>query len=354
MKPFLAQLVAGETLSIAQATDAFELIMTGRASAAQIAALLALIAQRGPTVAEIVGAATVMRGKATRVAVPAHLTVIDTCGTGGDHAFTFNISTAAALVAAAAGRPYNVVVAKHGNQSVTSNSGSSQVLEALGVKLQVESQTLTRCLDEAGICFCFAPAHHPAMKFAAPVRAELGFRTLFNIVGPLTNPAGATRQLMGVYHQDLVEPVAQALLELGAEHAMVVHGTLPDRRQGPPRPVGQGHLDELSTCGISQVTQVIAGTLKSYELDPAALGLSYSHPSSLNADNVVESARIIRDVLDGKPGPALDIVVLNAAAALHTAGVGDKLADSLAHATAAARSGAARQALNTLIKLTNA
>ena len=178
MQQLLNQLLCGQPLSRQQTVEAFKLIMTGQAPAVQVAALLAMIQQRGPTVDEIAGAAQVMRDKVTAVAVPDGLTVIDTCGTGGDHSGTFNISTAAAIVAAAAGRPHNVAVAKHGNRSVTSQSGSSQVLEALGVKLDVTGQTLTRCLDEAGICFCFAPAHHPAMKHAMPIRLELGIRTL--------------------------------------------------------------------------------------------------------------------------------------------------------------------------------
>ena len=356
MKPLLAQLVQGRTLSRGQATEAFELIMSGQSTPAQTGALLALVAQRGPTVDELVGAATVMRAHATPVEVPAGLTVIDTCGTGGDHAGTFNISTAAALVAAAAARPHNIAVAKHGNRAVTSSSGSSQVLEALGVKLQVSSATLTRCLDEAGICFCFAPAHHPAMKHAAPVRADLGFRTIFNLVGPLTNPAKATRQVVGVFAPDLVDLVAEALLALDAEHALVVHGTLPDRRHAAPRDIGEGagRIDELSTCGNNKVAEVRRGRIKTYEFDPATLGLPFSHPSALVVESVEQSAAVIRGVFAGEKGPARDIVCLNAAAALLVAGVAKDWNEGLAHATAAINAGSAQRTLETLVELTTA
>lgn len=356
MKPLLAQLVAGHELTVAQATDAFEAIMSGQASPAQTAALLAMIQMRGPTVDELVGAATVMRQKVTRVVVPEGFTAIDTCGTGGDHSGTFNISTAAALVAAAAGRHHGLCVAKHGNRAVTSNSGSSQVLETLGVKLIVSGETLTRCLAEAGICFCFAPAHHPAMKYAAPVRQDLGFRTLFNLVGPLTNPAGARRQIIGVFAEDLVDLIAEVLLRLEVEHALVVHGTLPDRRKGPPRDTGDGHgrLDELSTCGSNHVAEVRGPVVRRYQIDPASYGLPYSHPSALEADSPDASARIIRSVLEGESGPARDIVALNAAAALWIGGVAKNLNEALAFATAAITSGAAQTTLDTLVELTQA
>ncbi len=354
MKSLLAQLVAGHTLTPSQATEAFEAIMTGQATPAQTAALLAMIQVRGPTVDEIVGAATVMRQKVTPVIVPEGYTAIDTCGTGGDHSGTFNISTAAALVTAAAGRHHGLVVAKHGNRAVTSHSGSSQVLEQLGVKLTVSGETLTRCLAEAGICFCFAPAHHPAMKHAAPVRQELGFRTIFNLVGPLTNPAGARRQVVGVFAEDLVDLIAQVLTQLDVDHALVVHGTLPDRRQGPPRDpgVGVGRLDELSTCGPSHVAEVRGSVVRRFTIDPATYGLPYSHPSALAADGPEASATMIRHVLAGEHSPARDIVLLNAAAALWIGGVAKNLNDGLAHATAAINSGAAQRAMDTLVALT--
>jgi len=349
MKQTLAQLAEGQTLTTEQAYHAFDLIMTGESTPAQTAALLSLIRQRGADVNEITGAAQVMREKATRVSVPDGLTAIDLVGTGGDHAQTFNISTAASLVAAAAAREHNVVVAKHGNKAVTSNSGSSQVLQTLGVKLQVQPDTLTRCMDEAGICFCFAPAHHPAMKYAAPIRAELGFRTIFNILGPLTNPAGATRQVIGVFAPALTMTLANVLMKLGCEHAMVVHGQL-------PAPTGQAHgvIDELSTCGPSQISHVKGEQIKTYEVDPTTLGLPLSHPEALHADGPDSSAKIIRDLLNGAHGPARDIVCLNAAAALVVSDIAEDLVAGIEIAADAIDSGGAQNALDKLAEITQA
>ena len=344
MKDMLQQLAAGGTLTTEQAVDAFEQIMSGQAHPVQIAAMLALIQARGPTVHEIVGAARVMRKKATHVTVPPGLTVVDTCGTGGDGSKTFNISTAAAIVAAAAARPHGVAIAKHGNRAVTSQSGSSQVLQELGVKLRVAGETLTRCLDEAGLCFCFAPAHHPAMKHAMPVRQELGFRTIFNILGPLTNPAGADRQVMGVYSQDLVEPIANVLAELGAVRAMVVHGL---NRGGPP-------LDELTNCGPTIVGDVQEGSVTMQTIDARSLGLWRVNLYDLRADSVAHSADFIRWVLAGTPGPARDITVLNAAAALVVGDVAADLAQGIDLATTAIDSDAAAQTLQRLVDITNA
>ncbi len=349
MKSTLQQLVLGQTLTADQAYDVFDLIMTGQSSPAQTGALLAMIQQRGPSVDEITGAARVMRERATKVAVPDGLTATDLVGTGGDHAQTFNISTAASFVAAAAARPHSVTVAKHGNKAVTSNSGSSQVLKTLGVHLMVKPETLTRCLDEAGICFCFAPAHHPAMKYAAPIRADLGFRTIFNILGPLTNPAGASRQVIGVFEPGLTMTLASVLKQLGCEHAMVVHGQLPGN-------TGQAHgaLDELSTCGPSQISHVKGEQIKTYEVDPATLGLPLSHPEALHADGPEQSAGIIRDLLAGAHGPARDIVCLNAAAALVVSDIAEDLVDGLEQAAAAIDSGKAQQALDQLVAITRA
>ncbi len=349
MKPILAQLVAGQTLTTEQAYRAFDLIMTGQSSPAQTASLLSMMQQRRANVDEIVGAAQVMRERATRVSVPNGLTAIDLVGTGGDHAQTFNISTAASLVTAAAARKHDVVVAKHGNKAVTSNSGSSQVLQTLGVKLQVQPDTLTKCMELAGICFCFAPAHHPAMKHAAPIRADLGFRTIFNILGPLTNPAGATRQVIGVFEPNLTITLANVLLKLGCQHAMVVHGQL-------PAPTGQPHgvLDELSTCGPSQISHVKGDQIKTYEVDPTTLGLPLSHPQALHADGSESSAKIIRDLLNGAHGPARDIVCLNAAAALVVADITKDLVAGIELANEAIDSGGAQNALNKLVEITQA
>ncbi|MEM6257120.1 MAG: anthranilate phosphoribosyltransferase [Planctomycetota bacterium] len=351
MKDLLSQLVKGQPLSAEQAVDAFDQIMSGDAQPTQTAALLAMIQQRGATVDELVGAATVMRNKAAKVTVPSGLTAIDTCGTGGDHAGTFNISTASAIVAAGAGRPLGLCVAKHGNKSVTSNSGSSQVLGTLGVKLAVSTETLTNCLDQAGICFCFAPAHHPAMKHAGPVRADLGFRTLFNLVGPLTNPAGAPRQVMGVFGPQLTDRIAEVLLKLGSIHAMVVHGQMPDVDGAGAH---QGGLDELSTCGPTRVSTVRDGAVATTEQDPTDLGLSLGHPTALLADGPDQSAQIITDTLAGKDGPPREIVALNAAAALVVGGVADSLEDGLSMAFDAIDDGKAKAALDAMIELTNA
>jgi anthranilate phosphoribosyltransferase len=341
MKILLAQLVAGKPLTEDQATEAFELIMAAEATAAQMGALLAMIQNRGPTVDEITGAARVMRGKVAAVAAPEGLTLLDTCGTGGDHARTFNISTAAAIVSAGAGRPRQVAVAKHGNRSVSSSCGSSQVLETLGVNLQVSAQTLTRCLDEAGICFCFAPRHHPAMKHAMPVRGELGFRTIFNILGPLTNPAGARHQLIGVFSPALTDQLAQVLERLGARRAMIVCGQF-----------GDGVIDELTTTGPTTIAELSDGKVVRSQFDATTLGLDAAKPDQLRAESPEASAEIIREVLDGRRGPARDIVALNAAAALTVAGAARDLSQGLEHATAAIDDGAAARALQKLVELT--
>lgn len=344
LKPLFDKLLAGQTLSREQSMQAFELIMGGQATPVQISALLAMLQVRGPTIDEIVGAARVMRGKVAPVRVPAGLTVIDNCGMGGTGSRTFNISTTAALVAAAAGRPHGMAVAKHGSVSVTSKSGSSQFLEALGVNVQADGAVQTRCLDEVGMCFCFAPRHHPAMKYAAPVRAELGFRTLFNMLGPLTNPAGASRQVLGVFRRDLTESVAEVLRALDAEAAMVVHGTLSDGTA----------LGELVTGGHTQISRLINGRIETFELDAASLGLPPPDPQALYIDSPQASAAVARAVLSGRPGPARDIVCLNAAAALLVGGVAAELAEGLELARKAIDTGAAAAALRRLVQLTNA
>ena len=343
MKDVLAQLVAGEPLDFDAAAGAFRLIMNGEAEAAQTAALLALLARRGPTVDELVAVATVMRELMVPVEVPRGLTVIDTCGAGGTGSNFFNISTTAALVAAAAGRPHGIAVAKHGNRSVTSRSGSSNVLEQLGVNLQASPEALTRCLREAGMCFCFAPAHHPAMRHAGPVRAALGFSTVFNFAGPLTNPAGAKRQLIGVPNRDAADLMASALERLDAERALLVHSVLPDGRS----------LGELTTFGPATGWELNHGMVRRYPIDPAALDLPFSVPGSVTVESPADSARIVRRVLDGEHGPARDIVRLNAGAALMIADVAESLPHGIDLATRAIDDGDAGRVLGMLVEMTN-
>lgn len=343
MKALLTKLSNGQTLSVDETTEAFEMIMTGAAEPAQVGALLGMIQVRGATVDEITGAATVMRAKVSGVTVPDGLTVIDTCGTGGDGAETFNISTAAALVAAAVCRPQNIAVAKHGNRAVTSKSGSSQVLETLGVKLMVSPDTLTRCLDEAGICFCFAPAHHPAMKHAGPIRASLGIRTIFNVLGPLTNPAGAKRQVMGVFSESLTEPIANVLKNLGSENAMIVHGQLN----------GAG-LDEISTGGPTRISHLHNGTVETTELDPSSLGITPAAADELRVDGSEASAALINRIFAGEKGAPRDIVCVNAAAALVVAGIANDLADGVKQSATAIDNNDVAQTLEKLIAITQA
>ena len=354
MRSFLSILADGGSLSEQQAFEAFELVMSGGASDAQIGALLTALAVRpgsnaasqgverdeaaipdcgGPSIAEITGAARSMRGRVRCVEPPPGVEVIDTCGTGGVSGATFNVSTAAAIIAAGAGAH----VAKHGNRSVTSRSGSSQVLEALGVKLDVNDATLTRCLAEARLCFCFAPAHHPAMKHAIGPRKELGFRTIFNVLGPLTNPAGARRQLIGVSDPALTEPIARVLKRLGAVRAMAVHGD------------GQ---DDIATTGPTRISTLRDGRITTQTITPEDLGLQRARLEDLTIDGVDASAAVVRRVLDGEPGPPRDIACLNAAAALTVADLADDLREGLAKACEAIDNGAARKALEKLVAIT--
>lgn len=344
MKHLLQHLVTGQPLSREQAHEAFELVMSGQATPAQIGAMLAMIQQRGPVIDEITAAARVMRAKLTPVESPPGAAVVDTCGMGGTGSRFFNISTAAGLVAAAAGRGRGVVVAKHGNRSVTSRSGSSQVLEHLGVKLDAPPHVQARSLAEAGFCFCYAPHHHAAMRHAGPVRQELGHRTIFNLVGPLTNPAGATRQVVGVPREPLVDLIAEVLVDLEVEHALVVLTRLPD---GAP-------LGELATFGANEVAEVRHGMIKRYTLSPEELGLPLALPDSVAVEGPEQSAEVIREVLAGRQGPAADIVLINAAAALYVGGAADTIADALALAADAIASGHAAATLDRVVDITQA
>ncbi len=348
--PELARLVADERLDEVAAEALFERVLRGHLVDAQIAAVLALLARRGPGVAELAGAARAMRRHVEPVPfTPANdEALIDTCGTGGA-AKTFNVSTAAAIVAASA-RPAptrgiaRVVVAKHGNRSRTGR-GSAEVLAEIGVNIDAPPAVQARCLTDCGVCFCFAMHHHPAMRHAAAARRALGFPTIFNVLGPLTNPARAARQLIGVWSADLVEPVAGALARLGAQHALVVHGTAP-AAEGP----GHVGLDELSTLGPSRAVEIARRSAREILVNPAALGFAPARLAELQAADVRHAAQIIRDVLDRAPGPARDMTLLNAAAALAVADAVETLAEGIELARDAIDSGRARATLDGLIQ----
>lgn len=310
-----------------------ELMLDGAVSDVESAGFLMALRARGETVEEIAAAARVMRDKATPVSAPSH--AVDTCGTGGDGAGTFNISTAAALVAAGCGVP----VAKHGNKAASSKSGSSDVLSALGVNIHVEPPVISRSIREAGVGFMFAAAHHRAVAHVAAVRSALGVRTLFNLLGPLTNPAGARRQLMGVFHVDLVEPIAQVLSTLGAERAWVVHG--------------EDGLDELTTTGSTTVADVRAGAVSAFRIAPEDVGLSRARIEDLKGGGPEENARAIAALLDGERSAFRDIVILNAGAAAMIGGAADTLADGVAAAAEAIDNGSAKAALAALVAITN-
>lgn len=346
MKPSLAKLLAGDTLTRTEAHNLFSQIMTGQADSAQIAALLTLLATRLPTVDELLAVAQVMRQHV--LPIPAPENVIDTCGTGGIGSSIFNVSTTAALVAAACGIP----VAKHGNRSVTSRSGSSDVLQILGVKIDASPSVQARCLAEANICFAFAPHHHPAMKHVGPTRQALGFSTIFNIVGPLTNPAGAKRQLVGVKSPQLADRVLTVLMELGAKRAMVVHGT--EEISTPTAAIFKSAgLCELSTLGPTYIASFDGHKIDHRTLTPESLGLPRSTMAQLHVDSPEQSAALVRAVLAGQKGSPRDIVLLNAAGALWVAGKVHDLAAGLPLAAQALDSGAAAATLEKLAQLSH-
>ena len=315
-------------------TTMMRLIMSGEMSHELVAGLLVALRTKKETVGEIAAAAQVMREFATSVQVDDRTHLVDVVGTGGDGAHTFNISTAAMFVAAAAGAK----IAKHGNRSVSSKSGSADVLEALGVNLSLSAEQVAQCIAIVGAGFMFAPNHHPAMKNVAPIRKQLGVRTIFNILGPLTNPADAKRILMGVFHPDLVGIQARVLQALGMEHALVVYG--------------QDGLDEISLEGPTLVGELKDGIVCEYEIHPRDFGLSTAPSLSFKVANAEESKKIILDVIDNKSGPASDIVCLNAGATLYVAGVAADIAAGVTLAKAAITSGAARKKLDTFVTAT--
>ena len=334
MQSAIAAVIERQDLSAADMQAVMRLIMTGQATAAQIGGFLVGLRMKGETVDEIAAAAGVMRELATHVDIAGpHL--VDTCGTGGDGASTFNISTASALVTAAAGGR----VAKHGNRSVSSSSGSADVLEAAGVRLDLGPEQVAACIEQLGVGFLFAPRHHSAMKHAIGPRKEMRVRTLFNLLGPLTNPAGAPNQVLGVFSMDWVEPLAQVLKQLGSEHVLVVHA--------------EDGLDEISIAAPTRVAELKEGEISSYTISPEDFGLQRSDLAAIAVDDAQQSLAMIRAVFDGQPGPAHDIVILNAGAAIYAAGLTSSLADGVSRAAEVIQAGKAKQVFESLVEVSN-
>ncbi|MCL8208829.1 MAG: anthranilate phosphoribosyltransferase [Actinomycetia bacterium] len=321
-------LAAGGTLSADAAAAVMGSIMDGEATPSQIGALLMALTLRGETVDELAGFARAMRARATAVPVRRR-PVLDTCGTGGDGSGSLNVSTLAAFVAAAAGIP----VAKHGNRSVSSRSGSADLLEALGIPMPTDPEAVGRLVDERGFAFLFAPAFHPSMRHAMPTRRELGIRTVFNLLGPLTNPAGAERQLLGVYASRWVEPVARVLSQLGTERALVVHGN---------------GWDEVALTGPTVVAEVDGPTVRTYEVTPEQFGFRRVHPDQLRGGDPATNARLAEAVLEGEPGPLADFVALNGGFALYAGGAVPSPAAGVAEARRLLQSGAVARLVRTL------
>ncbi|MGD9762950.1 MAG: anthranilate phosphoribosyltransferase [Candidatus Binatia bacterium] len=330
----IAELTAGRDLAEADMEHVVLALMGGQATPAQIAAVLIALRMKGERVGEIAGAARAMRRYATRV--PTRLDVVDTCGTGGDNRHTFNISTAAMLIAAGAG----LVIAKHGNRAMSGSVGGADVLEALGVRIDLDAERVAACIDEVGVGFMFAQAYHPAMRHVAPVRRELGVRTLFNLLGPLTNPAGAQRQLVGVFAPEWLEPIAHALGRLGSQRALVVHG--------------DDGLDELTLTGPSSVAELRDGNVRSFRLEPADVGLERCPPAALAGGDAEHNAAILRAIFARRaPAAQRDVALFNAGAALYVGGSAETIAAGVGLARAALDTGAAARKLEALIEVTN-
>ncbi len=335
MQTAIASVIENKDLDARQMTEVMTLIMTGQATSSQIGGFLIGLRMKGETVNEIAAAAGVMRELATPVSVVgAH--IVDTCGTGGDGASTFNISTASAIVTAAAGAQ----VAKHGNRSVSSSCGSADVLEAAGVNLDLDADQVARCVNEIGVGFLFAPKHHSAMKHAIGPRKEMGVRTLFNLLGPLTNPASAPNQVLGVFSKDWVEPLAEVLAQLGSHHVMVVNA--------------EDGLDEISIGAATSVAELKDGAVNTYQITPEQFGLQRADIASLKVADAAQSLALIQSVFDGDAGAAKDIVCLNAGAAIYVSGIADSLSAGVAVAQDAIASGKAKQKLQQLIDTSNA
>jgi anthranilate phosphoribosyltransferase len=333
-KGLIAKAATGATLSRDEAARGFDRMMSGEATPSQMGGLLMALRVRGETVEEITGAVTAMREKMLRVTAPAN--AIDVVGTGGDASGSYNISTCAAFIVAGAGVP----VAKHGNRALSSRSGAADVLGALGVKIELAPQEVARCIDEAGIGFMFAPAHHPAMKNVGPTRVELGTRTIFNLLGPLSNPAGVKRQMVGVFSRQWVEPLAQVLKNLGSESAWVVHGS--------------DGLDEITTSGPTHVAALENGTVRTFDINPEDIGIPKAKPEMLKGGDAPANAAALLAVLKGNKGPYRDIAIFNAAASLIVAGRAKDLKEGAAIAIKSLDSGEAEGRLDRLIKVSNA
>lgn len=333
MRDMIAKVATGASLSLEDARTAFDIMMTGEATPSQIGGFLMALRVRGETVDEITGAAETMRAKMLRVKAPDD--AMDVVGTGGDGSGTFNVSTAAAFVVAATGVP----VAKHGNRALSSKSGAADVLAALGVNIEIGPKKIAEAIAEAGLGFMFAPAHHAAMKHVGPTRVELGTRTIFNLLGPLSNPAGVKRALIGVFAREWVEPVARVLKQLGNERVWVVHGS--------------DGLDEITTTGQTWVASLENGKISTFEIGPQDADIPIADPAFLKGGDAEHNARALRGVLDGDRGPYRDIVLMNAGAALVVAGKAKKLPDGVVLAAEAINSGAALERLGRLIEVTN-
>jgi anthranilate phosphoribosyltransferase len=334
LKDILARVVDGEDLSRSDAEQAMEIIMSGQASEAQIGALLTALRIKGETSTEIAGFATIMRKNAAGIQCNS-LQVVDTCGTGGDHKGTFNVSTTVAFVLAGAG----LTVAKHGNRGVSSPCGSADVLAAMGVNIELPPQAVANIINEINIGFLFAPFFHQAMKYAAKPRKELGFRTVFNLLGPLTNPARATCQVIGVYEQALIRKIGEALLELGVSRAMVVSS--------------DDGMDEISTFASTEVVEVLNGELREYRIDPREYGFVPGDEADFRGGDAQENAAIVRGILEGQRGPKRDLVLINAAAALMVADKVSSLQEGICMAEASIDTGAALAKLDALREFSN-
>jgi anthranilate phosphoribosyltransferase len=332
-RAMIGKVATGESLSRDEAAHAFDKMMSGEATPAQMGGLLMALRIRGETVDEITGAVTTMRSKMLRVEAPSD--AIDVVGTGGDAAGSYNISTCAAFIVAGAGVP----VAKHGNRALSSKSGAADVLGALGVKIELSPDEIARCVREAGIGFMFAPAHHPAMKHVGSTRVELGTRTIFNLLGPLSNPAGVKRQMVGVFARPWIEPLAHVLAALGTERAWVVHGS--------------DGLDEITTSGPTFVASLEGGKVTSFEVTPEDAGLKRATTADLKGADAAHNAEALRGVLAGKPGPFRDVAILNAAAALVVAGKAKGIKEGAKLAAQSIDSGEAKKRLDKLVSVSN-